>query len=194
MLDYNDQGYKINSVQNKFAIGHAGLRTVLLGEGNHFDLNKITEHFLTTNQHIISTVKAEHFLKGLVEMWISTLSEKMQRNPFSLDNRFCFIIANFEENENGELKPKIHTYQSHFQEYQWGGNKAVIGDYAVYPIITPYYQANTDDWTFDKALDFYQKGIAEVMDQVETVGGPIDIFVLDVNPENSYWLERKPSN
>jgi hypothetical protein len=194
MLEYNDQGYKIITVQNKFAIGHAGLREISIGGGNHFELNNITEHFLDVNRHFLSKATGEQFLKGLVEMWNRTLSEKMQRDPFSLDNRFCFLMANFVENENGELNPKIHSYQSHFQEFQWGGNKAVIGDDAVYPIITPYFQTNTDDWTFDKVLDFYLKGFLEVMDQVETVGGPIDIYVLDANPDNSYWLERKPRN
>ncbi|MCE5173286.1 hypothetical protein LQV63_28945 [Paenibacillus profundus] len=92
------------------------------------------------------------------------------------------------------MKPKIHAYQSHFQEFNWGGSKAIIGDDKVYPIMMSYYKTNTDDLTFEEALDFYQKGFVEVMEQVETVGGPIDIYVLDANPNNSYWQEHKPDN
>lgn len=192
MLEYDDEGDKIFPVQNKFSLGHAGLRKASIGGGNFFDLRNITEHFFNVNQHILFKATAEHLLKGLVEMWNRTLSEKLKRDPFSLDNRFCFLLGNFEENEIGELEPTIHSYQSHFNEFQWGGTKAVIGDDAVYPIIMPYYQANTDDWTFDETLNHYQKGFAEVMEQVETVGGPINIYVLNANPDNSYWLVRKP--
>lgn len=58
----------------------------------------------------------------------------------------------------------------------------------------PYYEEDTDNWTLKETVDFYKKGFVEVMNQVETVGGPIDIFVLDRNPEKSYWLEHKPNN
>ncbi|MFY0544156.1 hypothetical protein [Brevibacillus sp. H7] len=194
MVDYSDEGDKIIPVQNKIAIGHAGLRKAYQGEGRYFDLNKITEYFLEVNRPNISKATGKQLLTGLVEMWNRTLSEKLGRNPFSLDNRFSFLLANFEENEGGELKPKIHAYESHFNEFNWGGRKAVIGDDEVYPIIMPYYETNTDDWTFQDALDYYQKGFAEVMDKVETVGGPIDIYVLETNPAHSHWLKHKTNN
>lgn len=194
MMDYSDESYKIIPIQNKIAIGHAGLEKAYLGEGHYFELKKITEHFIEVNQHIITEATGEQLLKGLVEMWNRTLSEKMGRNPFSLDNRFSLLLTKFEEIESGELKPQIHAYQSHFKEFNWRGNKAIIGDDPVYPIMMSYYNTNTDDWTFEEALDFYQKGFEEVMEQVETVGGPIDIYVLDENHNNSYWQKHKPNN
>ncbi|MBT2729210.1 hypothetical protein J7E63_20140 [Bacillus sp. ISL-75] len=194
MIDYTDEEDKIIPVENKIVIGHAGLGKVYIGAGNHFDLNKITERFLELNQQIISKATGEQLLLGLVKMWNRTLSESMGRNPFSVDNRFCFLLAKFEPNGNGELKPKIHTYQSHFQKFNWGGKKAVVGDEEVYPIIKSYFDTETDDWTFNEALDFYQKGFTEVIDQVDTVGGVIDIYVLDKNPEHSHWLKHEPKN
>ncbi len=92
---------------------------------------------------------------------------------------------------NGQLQPKIHTYQSIFQEFQYNGRKAIIGDDECYPILMPYFQTDTNDWTFEKTLEFYLKGYEEVMKQVKTIGGPIDIYVLDKDPKCSYWLRRK---
>ncbi|WP_400195094.1 hypothetical protein [Lysinibacillus telephonicus] len=194
MTDYSDEVYKIIPVSNRLAIGHSGLRKAYLGEGHFFDLNKITEHFLERNQQIITMVTGKQLLTGLVEMWNRTLKEKMGRNPFSLANRFSFLLAKFETTEGGVLKPEIHAYQSHFQKFNWGGNKAIIGDDEVYPIIKPYYETNTDNWTFEETIDFYKKGFAEVMEKVETVGGAIDIYVLDADPMKSFWLEHKPTN
>ncbi|KAB2329438.1 hypothetical protein [Bacillus mesophilum] len=194
MIDYSDEEYKIIPVQNKIAIGHAGLQKAYLGEGQYFNLNKITEYFIEVNQQIITEATGEQLLTGLVEMWNRTLSEKLKRNPFTLDNRFSLLLAKFEVIEGGELKPQIHAYQSHFQEFNWRGSKAIIGDDAVYPIMMSYYETNTDDWTFKKTLDFYLKGFEEVMEQVETVGGPIDVYVLDAIHNNSYWQKHKPNN
>ena len=197
-----DDSSKIIPVQNKIAIAHAGLSQVNLGEGRYFNLNQITEHFLEVNQHILLKATSEQLLTGLVEMWNGTLSDTIGRNPFDVDNRFSFLFARFEENESGELRPQIHAYQSHVQEFNrihlqnfnWRGNKAIIGDDEVKPIMIPYYETNTDNWTFEETLDFYKKGFAEVMEQVESVGGPIDIYVLDANPNNSHWQEHKLNN
>ena len=69
--------------------------------------------------------------------------------------------------------------------------KTVIGDDPVYEIMLPYFHTEEKYWRFDEIIEFYSKGFLEVMTKVETVGGPIDIFVLDEIPEKSYWLERK---
>ncbi|WP_131724769.1 hypothetical protein [Paenibacillus solani] len=188
MLEFDDKANKIIEIQNKLFIGHAGLRKIPIGE--HFDLNEITMHFIKMNQNKLFDYSGELIFRGLVETWNRTLSEKLGRNPFDLNNRFCLLMGIF-ENDNGKLIPKIHSYQSHFNEFQWGGTKAVIGDDPVYEIILPYYETDNADWTFDEIIDFYRKGFSEVMNKVETVGGPIDIFVLDEVPEKSYWLDRK---
>lgn len=191
MLEYSDKENKIIPVQNKLVIGHSGLKEVDLGCGQYFDLHQITEHFIKVNRHVISKATGQQLLTGLVEMWNRTLHEKLNRNPFSIENRFCLVIAKFEENEFGDIFPTIHTYQSHLIDYNWDGNKVVVGDDDVYPIMMPYYKTKTDMWTFEDTLSFYKKGYKEVIDTIETVGGPIDIYVLEKNPDYSYWLEHK---
>lgn len=192
MVDFTDEENKIFPVQKKIVIGHSGLRKIPKVDGTLFDLHKITEYFLEVNQNKISKLTGRQLLLGLVETWNGTFIESLGRDPFHLNNRFCFLLGTFEEDENHELKPKIQAYQSHLEtKFNWNGTKAVIGDEGVYPIMQSYYDTNTDAWKFDEALEFYLKGFTEVMDKVETVGGPIDIYVLDLNPNQSYWLQHK---
>ncbi|CAM4025475.1 hypothetical protein L1N85_17070 [Paenibacillus alkaliterrae] len=193
VIEFEDENEKIMPVRNRFSIGHAGLRKAYLGNGEYLEMGDVTNHCLKINESTLSKLNSKQLLEGIVTTWNRTLSEKLHRNPFSLENRYCFALGSFVENETGELEPKIHTYQSHFNEFQFGGRKAVIGDDAVYAIIKPYYEEDTDNWTLEETIEFYKKGFVEVMNQVETVGGPIDIFVLDTNPEKSYWLGRKPN-
>ncbi|MDL4840349.1 hypothetical protein [Aquibacillus rhizosphaerae] len=190
IVSYNDDQEKIIPAQNHLVFAHAGLRKVHLGESRYFDNSQITEYFIEQNQSVLSNFTSEQLLNELVTMWNRTLREKLGRDPFSVHNRFSILFARF-ENDNGVSKPKIHTYQSHFQEFQYGGRKAIVGDDECYPIIMPYFQMDTDDWTFDETLEFYLRGFAEVTEKVETIGGEIDIFVLDENPECSHWFKRK---
>ncbi|MDY8161890.1 hypothetical protein [Bacillus thuringiensis] len=190
MVEYNDEQEKILPVQNYMAFAHAGLRRIPDATGNYFDLNQITEYFILQNQAILTKATTKQILEGLVTMWNGTLSEQIGRNPFSLQNRFSLLLARF-ETIDGEQKPRFSTYQSNYQDFQYLGKKAVIGDDECYPIIMPYFEMDTDTMTFDDALNFYLKGYAEVIEKVETIGGPIDIYVLDENPERSYWLRRK---
>ncbi|MEW4275373.1 hypothetical protein [Priestia megaterium] len=190
MVEYNDEQEKITPVKNLLAFAEAGLRKVYRGEGCYFDMNQVTDYFIEQNEAILSKATGKQLLEGLVTMWNLTMSEKLGRNPFSINNRFSLLLAGFEV-ENGERKPRIHTYQSHFQKFQYNGNKAVIGDDGCYPIMMPYFQRDTGDMTFDQTLEFYLRGYAEVMKQVETIGGPIDIYVLEGDPKCSYWIRRK---
>lgn len=194
VIEFEDDNEKIITVQNRFSIGQAGLRKAYLGNGEYLEMDDVTNYFLNINESTLSKLNGKQLLEGIVMTWNRTLSEKLRRNPFSLENRYSFAWGSFIENETGELEPKIHTYQSHFNEFQFNGRKTVIGDDAVYAFIMPYYEEDTDNWTLEETVEFYKKGFVEVMNQVQTVGGPIDIFVLDRNPEKSYWLERKPNS
>lgn len=159
MIEFEDDNEKIIPVQNWFSIGHAGLRKAYLGNGAYLEMDEVTNHFLKMNESTLSKQNGEQLLEGIVRTWNRTLSEKLQRNPLSLENRYCFALGSFVENKSGELEPKIHTYQSHFNEFQFGGRKAVIGDDAVYPIIMPYYEEDTDNWTLKETVDFYKKAL-----------------------------------
>lgn len=193
MVDYNDKQEKILPVQNQLVFAHAGLRRIPYVQGGYFDLNNITEHFIDQNQDKLTNSSTKELLRGLVTTWNGTFIESFRRDPFSPRNRFSFLLARF-ETIDGKLMPKFNTYQSYFQghpEYQFCGKKAVIGDDECYPIITPYVEKDTDQMTFEEALDFYLEGFGKVMEKVETIGGPIDIYVLEQDSEESYWLRRK---
>ncbi len=191
IIEFNDDQIKLIPVKKKVVIGHAGLLKVDQGQGQYFELNKITQHFAEVHEQLILSRPGKESLEALVRMWNEVLSQKLGRDPYSLANRFCFLLAKWEQDEEGSLVPKINTYQSHFNEFQYGGKKAAVGDDEVYPIIAPYLDTDTDDWTFDEALDYYKKGFVEVMEKVDSVGGPIDVYVLEVNSIGSHWYNRK---
>lgn len=191
IVEFNDDQIKLISVNKKVVIGHAGIRKVYLGEDRYFDLNEITRYFVKVNEQRILSLPGEESLKELVKMWNGTLSKKLGRDPYSLNSSFCFLLAKWEQNEEGFLVPHINTYQSLFNEFHSGAKKAAVGDDEVYPIIAPYFDINTDNCTFDEALEHYKKGYAEVIEKVDSVGGPIDVYVLEANPSGSYWHNRK---
>ncbi|EOO70359.1 hypothetical protein IIC_04801 [Bacillus cereus VD021] len=193
MVDYNDNQEKILPVQSHLVFAHAGLRRIPYVQGGYFDLNEVTEHFMDQNQGILTKATTEQLLRGIVTTWNGTFIESLGRDPLSARNRFSFLLARF-ETIDGELMPRFSTYQSYVQghpKYKFCGEKAVIGDDECYPIITPYFNKDTEQMTFEEALAFYLEGFGKVMEKVETIGGPIDIYVLDKKSEDSYWLRRK---
>ncbi|MFS0558583.1 hypothetical protein [Brevibacillus sp. 179-C9.3 HS] len=191
IVEFNDDQTKLIPVNKKVVIGNAGLRKVYLGQGQYYDLNNITQYFVEKNEQLILMRPGKESLKALVDMWNKTLSENLGRDPYIPANSYCFLLAKWEHNEEGFLVPHINTYQSHFNEFQYGGKYAVVGDDAVYRIIEPFFDTNTDDWTFEEVLDHYKKGYVEVMKKVDSVGGPIDVYVLEANSYGSHWYNRK---
>lgn len=44
---------------------------------------------------------------------------------------------------------------------------------------------------FDKLVDYLKKGFNDVAMNVNTVGGPIDVYILSANSYESHWKNLK---
>lgn len=186
VIEYSDDSIKIVPLNRRGVIGHSGTRKLPTKEG-YFDLIKITQHFVSDNQHISRSCTAKEAIEGLAFLWNDTLKDFGYQTG---DLDFCLLLGKWEE-RSGRMYPMLYNYSSQNDECTFF-TKGCIGDPEIHPIIEPYFNKDINDMEFEETIYHFKKGFSEVIDNnVETVGGFIHVYVLEANEIGSHWRDRR---
>ena len=115
-------------------------------------------------------------MKGLGDSWLNSFKNL---GIEAKEHLFCFLLCKWEEDQPGLMFPKIYSYDSKTEEISFSNKTSVIGDTPALNIIKPYLlNKDINNMEFDKLVDYLEKGLNDVAMNVNTVGGPIDVYVL----------------
>ncbi len=185
-FEYFDDRVKIHRGDG-LVIGTSGLGKAVIrngDEGKVLEVEKLVTHFFNQNNSGLAHLSGKVIVEGLVDTWNRTLKQSL--GVRLKDHPVCFMLARW---ENG-LNPMIYTCESTSKQTSATSFGGVIGDEQVQPIVAPYFVEDLIiSMTFEDTIEHFKQAYAEVISKVETVGGKINVYVLDRDPQQSKWLE-----
>lgn len=186
-ISFSDTTLKIYPFLNRGVIATSGLSKIQLNDENYFPISAIIENFISVNKKVLKRSTGKQIISSLVETINNNLITNFNRDPKDLNNRITLLVGIFDY-ENDLAYPRIYKYQSNFEGIDYT-DKIVSGDDEVYPIIQPYFNEDIKSLTFEESIEHFKEGFTEVIKTVETVGGPINIYILQQG--RGYWYDRK---
>jgi hypothetical protein len=170
----------------QLVIGSSGLAKAVIREGDKgkvLEIHKLIEHFLNNNKDSLIFLPGQTIVEGLVDTWNVTLTHSLGLKPE--DHLANFMVCRWEN------EPQIYVCHSHNRQTRTATIGAIIGDDEAARIAGNYFVANLNSMKFEETIDHFKQAYEQVRINVKTVGGPINIFVLDKNHSETGWLEKE---
>lgn len=179
--EYRDTTLKIIPYEKQFVLGHSGASEIV---NTGFTAKRLINHFINQNQtnDLISKLSGDTILKYIIKTWNSTL----EKHGYSLQKyAAAFILCEWKDNLPaiyiGNTVGKCLSYD------QVGG---AIGDKPATSILNKYISPQLNEMTFEETINHFKSAFEEISNEVKTVGGPSNIYVLGKDPSETGWFEK----